>query len=71
MERLLGGVEVLDYTSNTAEQHALLLAHTRQTGLPRGAHDLIIAAHARESGRLVLSNDSAARFGSLPGVHVV
>ncbi|MDO5678162.1 MAG: PIN domain-containing protein [Propionibacteriaceae bacterium] len=71
VERILAGVETLDYTGTTAEHHALLLAHTRETGTSRVAHDLIIAAHARESGRPVLSKDSAARFGSLPGVHVV
>jgi predicted nucleic acid-binding protein len=31
-------------------------------------HDLIIAAHALQSGRVVLSSDANARFGDLPGV---
>lgn len=61
-------VDVLDYTASTAVHHARLVAHARQTGTPRGAHDLIIAAHAAESGRTVLSRDAKARFGSLPGV---
>jgi len=42
---------------------------TRPT--PRGAHDLIIAAHAAESGRLVLTRDDKARFGDLPGVTAI
>ena len=61
-------VYVLDYTEATAAHHARLLAHTRRTGSRRGAHDLIIAAHAVETGRLVLSADAKARFGDLPGV---
>jgi predicted nucleic acid-binding protein len=61
-------VDVLDYTGSTAAHHARLIAHVRRTGSPRGAHDLIIAAHAAESGRTVLSLDAKARFGSLPGV---
>ena len=61
-------VDVLDYTEATAAHHARLLAHTRRTGSRRGAHDLIIAAHAVETGRLVLSADAKARFGDLPGV---
>lgn len=61
-------VEVLDYTEATAAQHARLIAHARRTGARRGAHDLIIAAHAAQTGRVLLSRDAAARFGDLPGV---
>jgi tRNA(fMet)-specific endonuclease VapC len=61
-------IDVLDYTEATAAHHARLIAHVRRSGTPRGAHDLIIAAHAIESGRTVLSRDAKARFGDLPGV---
>ena len=61
-------VDVLDYTEATAAHHARLLAHTRRTRSRRGAHDLIIAAHAAETGRLVVTLDAKARFGELPGV---
>jgi tRNA(fMet)-specific endonuclease VapC len=64
-------IEVLDYTPTTAAHHARLLAHVRRSGSPRGAHDLIIAAHAIETGRLVLSRDAKARFGDLPGVTAI
>ncbi|WP_149203490.1 PIN domain-containing protein [Actinotalea subterranea] len=59
---------VLDYTERTAVEHARLLAHVRRRGTPRGAHDLIIAAHAAQEDRIVLSLDANARFGDLPGV---
>ncbi|MFT4219056.1 MAG: PIN domain-containing protein [Microbacterium sp.] len=65
---VLTGVDVLDYTERTAAEHARLLAATRRDGKPRGVHDLIIAAHAAETGRTILSRDATARFGSLPGV---
>ncbi|MFT4166904.1 MAG: type II toxin-antitoxin system VapC family toxin [Microlunatus sp.] len=68
---LMPVLQVLDYTPNTAAHHARLLAHVRRAGRPRGAHDLIIAAHAVEAGRLLVSTDAAARFGDLPGVEVV
>jgi predicted nucleic acid-binding protein len=42
--------------------------HVRRSGSPRGAHDLIIAAHAAETGRLVLTRVAKARFNDLPGV---
>lgn len=64
-------VEVLDYTEATAARHAGLIAHTRQTGTPRSAHDVIIAAHAAETGRIILSHDAKARFSDLPGVTAV
>jgi tRNA(fMet)-specific endonuclease VapC len=68
---IVSAVDVLDYTDTTAAHHARLLAHVRRTGTPRGAHDLIIAAHAVESSRSVLSRDAKARFGDLPGVVAV
>lgn len=68
LDVVLAELEVLDYTRKTADHHARLLAHVRRTGQPRGAHDLVIAAHAAESGRTVLSRDAKARFEGLPGV---
>jgi predicted nucleic acid-binding protein len=65
---ILSTVDVLEYTAATAAYHASLLAHVRRSGTPRNAHDLIIAAHAVETGRLIASRDAAARFGTLPGV---
>lgn len=63
-------ITVLDYTERTAVEHARLLAHVRRTGTPRGAHDLIIAAHAAHEDRTLMSTDARARFGDLPGVRV-
>ena len=68
---ITSAVEVLDYTPATAAQHGRLLTHVRRSGSPRGAHDLIIAAHAAETGRLILSRDARARFGDLPGIGTV
>jgi tRNA(fMet)-specific endonuclease VapC len=39
-------------------------------GRPRSAHDLIIAAHALQTDRTVLTFDAKARFGDLPGLRV-
>lgn len=65
---IVGSVEVLDYTEATAVHHARLIVHARRSGKPRGAHDLIIAAHAAQTDRVFLSRDALARFGDLPGV---
>jgi tRNA(fMet)-specific endonuclease VapC len=68
LDVVLAEVEVLDYTRKTADHHARLLAHVRRAGQPRGTHDLIIAAHAAETGRTILSRDARAHFDNLPGV---
>jgi tRNA(fMet)-specific endonuclease VapC len=62
---------VSHYTQATAAHHGRLLAHVRRSGFPRGAYDLIIAAHAAETGRMILSRDAKARFGDLPGVSAI
>lgn len=66
---ITSAVDVLDYTEATAACHAKLIAHARRTGTPRGAHDLIIAAHAAQTARTVLTFDAKARFADLPGVN--
>jgi tRNA(fMet)-specific endonuclease VapC len=65
---MVGAVEVLEYTEATAAHHARLIAHVRRSGRSRGAHVLIIAAHAAQTGRVLLSRDALARFADLPGV---
>jgi tRNA(fMet)-specific endonuclease VapC len=68
---ITSALEVLDYTATAAGHHGRLLAHVRRSGTPRGAHDLIIAAHAAETGRTVVSRDVKARFNDLPGVTAI
>lgn len=68
---ITSAVDVLEYTEPTAACHAKLIAHVRRSGVPRSAHDLIIAAHALQTERIVLSFDAKARFGGLPGVSAI
>jgi tRNA(fMet)-specific endonuclease VapC len=67
---ITSAVDVLDYTEATAACHARLIAHARRAGRARTAHDLIIAAHALQSDRIILTFDANARFGDLPSVSV-
>jgi len=71
LDELLLVTPVEDYTPVVAEHHGALLAHVRNTGKPRGAHDLIIAATARATDRTLVSTDAHAHFGELPGVTAV
>lgn len=68
LEQILTVIPVEDYDMDIAEHHAELLAHTRKDGRRRGPHDLIIAATAKASGRVLLTTDARARFDDLPGV---
>jgi len=71
LDAVLEAITVLDYTEHTAAVHAQLLAHVRRTGAARGAHDLMIAAHAAQTGRTLVSLDARARFAELPGVAAI
>jgi tRNA(fMet)-specific endonuclease VapC len=66
---VLEAVSVESCGLEVARAHGALLAHTRRAGSPRGAHDLIVAATARATGREVLSADETA-FADLPEVEV-
>lgn len=67
---VLDAVSIEPYDLEVAEAHAVLLAHVRRVGTPRGAHDLIIAATARARERQVVSLDRSG-FAELPGVTFV
>jgi tRNA(fMet)-specific endonuclease VapC len=68
LEDVLAVVPVEDYTATVARHHAVLLAEVTRLGVPRGTLDLIIAATARATGRVLVTTDGRARFGDLPGV---
>lgn len=68
LEDVLQVLTVHDYDLNIAGHHSVLLAHVQQRGTPLGAHDLIVAATARASGRTILTTDERARFDELPDV---
>ncbi|MBP2323751.1 tRNA(fMet)-specific endonuclease VapC [Kibdelosporangium banguiense] len=68
LDDILSIAPVENYDPAIAEHHAELLAYVRQAGQARGAHDLIIAATARATGRILVTTDAAAEFGKLPDV---
>lgn len=67
VDSLLSTIPVEPYDLQVARVHAELLAHTREAGLARGAHDLLIAATARTHARIVVTAD-ATGFTDLPDV---
>ena len=69
VDDLVATIEVLTYDLDVSAAHAELLVAVRRQGLPRGAHDLIIAATAKAAGRTVVTADTTA-FEDLPDVSV-
>ena len=66
--KVLETMPIEPYDLAVAEAHGRLLAHIHRTGAQRGAHDLIIAATAVATRRIILTTDRNARFDALPGV---
>ena len=67
VEGVLALLPVEPYDLEVARVHARLLAQTRRSGRPRGAHDLLIAATAVCRGRTVVTADPSG-FEGLTGV---
>jgi predicted nucleic acid-binding protein len=71
VERVLRNCSLADYTVEVTEFHADLKVHCRRSGSPRGEIDLMIAATALATNRILVTLDHKADFGSLPGVNVI
>jgi tRNA(fMet)-specific endonuclease VapC len=69
--KVLETLPVEPYDLATAEVHGRLLAHVHRSGTKRGAHDLMIAATALATKRIVLTTDRSANFQDLPGVDCI
>lgn len=66
--KILETMPIEPYDLAVAEAHGRLLAQVHRSGTQRGAHDLIIAATAAATRRIVLTTDRNAHFDGLPGV---
>lgn len=69
LEDVVSSLPILGYDLEVARVHTGLLLAVRKSGRPRGAHDLIIAATAKATGRVVVTADRSG-FDDLPGVDV-
>ncbi len=67
VDDVIQSIPIVNYDLEVADSHAELLVAVRSQGKPRGAHDLIIAATAVATDRLIVTADQAA-FVDLPGI---
>ena len=68
VEAVLASLPIEDYTLAVARIHARLAAQTMSTGKQRSAYDLMIAATAAATNRVLFTTDAKAEFHRLPGV---
>lgn len=66
---IVENLPIVAYDLTVARAHTDLLVATRAAGRPRGAHDLIIAATALATARIVVTADQNG-FDDLPGLTV-
>lgn len=69
VEQLLAALEVLPLDEPADEHYADIRAALERAGTPIGAHDLLIAAHARSRG-LTLVTHNLREFERVPGLKV-
>jgi len=70
LDAWLDRAAVLPFDEEILSTHIKLQAWTHQHGCPRGQHDLIIAATAIATDRVLVTLDRKARFEQLPGLRV-
>lgn len=69
LDDIIETLPIVSYDIDIARTHTQLLVAVRKAGRPRGAHDLIIAATALATGRVIVTSDRPG-FDDLPGVPV-
>jgi tRNA(fMet)-specific endonuclease VapC len=68
VEAVPASLPVEDYTIAVARIHAKLAAETMANGKQRSAYDLMIAATAAATSRILITTDAKAEFNQLAGV---
>jgi len=68
VEALLSVLPIESYSLDVARVHARLAVEAMSKGRPRSAYDLMIAATAAATNRVLLTTDAKAGFDQLTGV---
>lgn len=69
-EAILSRVPILEFTLSDARMHAEIYAELARRGTMIGAHDLVIAATARNHN-LPLLTDNIREFAQVPGLNLI
>lgn len=68
VEALLGSLPIETYGLEAARVHARLAVEAMKSGTTRSAYDIMIAATAAATNRILLTTDAKAGFDQLTGV---
>jgi tRNA(fMet)-specific endonuclease VapC len=68
VEAVLASLPIEDYTLSVARIHARLAVEALSKGKQRSAYDLMIAATAAATNRILITTDGKAEFDQLAGV---
>ena len=68
VEALLSSLPIETYNLDVARAHAQLAVEAMSKGRPRSAYDMMIAATAAATNRILLTTDAKAGFDQLTGV---
>ncbi len=69
IEHFVARLEVLAFPAKAASHYGEMRAELERRGRPIGPHDLLIGAHARAEGLVVVTNNRR-EFRRLPGIRV-
>lgn len=67
VEEFVALLDVLPFTAKAANQFGQLRSELERAGRPVGAYDMLIAAHARSEGLVVVTNN-LREFRRIPGL---
>jgi tRNA(fMet)-specific endonuclease VapC len=69
VEEFAARLEVLPFSAKAAAHFGQIRAELARVGMPCGAYDMLIAAHARSEGVILVTNN-VREFQRMPGVRV-
>jgi tRNA(fMet)-specific endonuclease VapC len=69
VEHFAARLETLPFWSKAAAHYGELRAELEHSGRPSGPHDMLIAAHARSEGLVIVTNN-VTEFEHVPGLRV-
>jgi tRNA(fMet)-specific endonuclease VapC len=69
VEQFTARLEILPFSAKAAAHFGQIRAEVTRVGRPCGAYDMLIAAHARSEGLMLITNN-VGEFQRMPGLRV-
>ena len=69
VDRFAARLDVLPFSAEAALHYGQVRAELERSGRPAGAHDMLIGAHARSAGLIIVTNN-VREFERIPGLRV-